>query len=603
MVPEIFNATGSEQTWTVPTGVTQVTIECWGAQGGSKNGSGGSGGYVEGQFSVTGGDTLYVYVGEQPGGESGGWPNGGEGGINDSEFDDSAMGGGGESSVRTASGHDTALIAAGGGGGATSDADGNNDGGAGGAATIAGGDGDGGNGGEGHGASGSTPGAGGTGSGGSGEDGQSGDTPANGGTGGDGGNAGADFSGGGGGGGWAGGGGGAGSTASSTYNGGGGGGSGYADGSGTVLSESGGTNTGDGQVVISYPEPPATPNNVSFTVEGDDQLPVTWDEDTSGGTPDSYAVQVSEDGGSWTQLVNTSSTSYTYSAPTAVNQFEFRVRAINVSGTTDWVHTATKSTDPTGLSSTSHDGTSVTLDWTETDDQTSYSVQRAQSSGGPYTEVATPSAPPYTDTGLENGERYYYVVQAVYAGTDSQLSNEAAQTTDLPAPALDSLDSSVEDEITVSWTLADDSTDGSVEIYRSVDGLLGPLVHTETDLATTTYVDTGLADGQEYHYTVRRVTDHASSDFSQASAVTVLPAPTDLAVGTVTADTADLTWTDNHDRGDTEVQYKSTSDGTWTTFATLSIGTEAVTLTALRNGEAYDVRVRAATYHTTTEDV
>jgi len=602
MVTETFSAAGSEQTWTVPSGVTQVTIECWGAQGGSKTGTGGSGGYAEGQFSVTGGDTLYVYVGEQPGGRSGGWPNGGQGGRDDSEFDVSAMGGGGESSVRTASAHDTALIAAGGGGGATSDGDGNNDGGAGGAATISGADGDGGNGGEGHGASGSTPGAGGTGSGSSGEDGQSGDTPANGGNGGAGGNAGSDFSGGGGGGGWAGGGGGAGSTAASAYNGGGGGGSGYIAGSGSLLSESGGANTGDGQVVISYPDPPATPNNVSFTVEGDNQLSVTWDEDTTGGQPDSYDVQVSEDSGSWTQLTNTSSTSYTYSAPTSVNQFRFRVRAINVSGTTDWVYTATKATDPTNLSPISHNGSSVTLSWDETDGQTSYSVQRSESSGGPYTEVATPAAPPYTDSGLGNGERYYYVVQAVYTGTDSQLSNEAAQTTDLPAPTLDSLDDSVEDEITVSWTVNDDSADGSVEIYRSTDGSLGSLVHTETALATTTYTDTGLADGEQYHYTVRRVTDHTSSDSPQASAVTVLPAPTDLTVGTVTADTAALSWTANHDNGQTEVQLKPTSDVSWTTFSTVARTAESETLTGLRNGEAYDARVVATTEHTTTED-
>ncbi|MBK9398510.1 MAG: hypothetical protein IPN55_15220 [Saprospiraceae bacterium] len=32
-----FNYTGSMQTWTVPAGVTQVTLETWGAQGGPGN--------------------------------------------------------------------------------------------------------------------------------------------------------------------------------------------------------------------------------------------------------------------------------------------------------------------------------------------------------------------------------------------------------------------------------------------------------------------------------------------------------------------------------------------------------------------------------------
>ena len=44
-----FDATGNDQSWYVPPGVTQITVTSWGAGGGANNGSGdgGGGGYAE----------------------------------------------------------------------------------------------------------------------------------------------------------------------------------------------------------------------------------------------------------------------------------------------------------------------------------------------------------------------------------------------------------------------------------------------------------------------------------------------------------------------------------------------------------------------------
>jgi len=604
---ETFNYTGNKQTYTVPSGYEKVRVLLKGAEGNDAFANGGDGGVVEGVLSVSPGETLNVYVGEQGGQPSGGWPDGGNGNsISTATYNFDSGGGGGSTDIRqggdttsdrvavaggggggpgAASRYGTSEVGDGGAGGADNGEDSpgtNNLNGAGGGTQSSGGSGD---------NSGTSSGA----TDGSSPDGGDGDSDTAG--------AGDTAAGGGGGGGYYGGGGGGVYTVEDDDQAtGGGGGSNYDDGLFSVQTNQQGGSTGNGQVEITPVEAPAAPDNTSFTVVGDDELSVGWDADTSAGTIDSYDVQVSEDGGAYTQLTNTALASYTYTAPTSVNEFRFRVRAINTAGTSDWSYTTTKSTDPTGLTVTSHGTGSVSLSWTGTDDQSNYSVRQAEASGGPYTEVATPASTSTTVSGLENGEQYYFVVQSVYSGTNSQLSNEVVQTTDLPAPDV-SLGASVEDEITVSWTLNDNSTDGSVEICRSTDGTLGSLIHTETNLATTTYVDTGLADGEQYHYTVRRVTDHASNDSSQASAVTVLPAPTGLAVGTVTADTAALSWTANHDNGQTEVQFKPTSDGSWTTFSTLANTAGSETLTGLRNGEAYDARIVATTEHTTTEDI
>ena len=63
---QTFSYTGSEQTWTVPSGVSSITVDVKGAQGGnqtSPSASGGNGGRAQATISVTAGATIYVYVG------------------------------------------------------------------------------------------------------------------------------------------------------------------------------------------------------------------------------------------------------------------------------------------------------------------------------------------------------------------------------------------------------------------------------------------------------------------------------------------------------------------------------------------------------------
>ena len=133
---QTFNYTGSQQTFTVPSGVSTITIKAWGGQGGSggyySSGSycstGGKGGYATGDLSVTAGNTVYVYVGGQGEGfatcntymqsqpqKFGGW-NGGGNGYGGTY---PGTGGGGASDIRYGgtSISDRKIIAGGGGGG------------------------------------------------------------------------------------------------------------------------------------------------------------------------------------------------------------------------------------------------------------------------------------------------------------------------------------------------------------------------------------------------------------------------------------------------------------------------------------------------------
>lgn len=66
---------------------------------------------------------------------------------------------------------------------------------------------------------------------------------------------------------------------------------------------------------------------------------------------------------------------------------------------------------PNGLTAAPGNG-QVVLSWNPSNGATHYNVKRSLSVDGPYTVVAGPSIPAYTDNGLTNGTTYYYVVSA-----------------------------------------------------------------------------------------------------------------------------------------------------------------------------------------------
>lgn len=110
---DTFAYTGAMQTYVVPAGVTSVTIETWGAQGGSNWVSNTNlGGYVAADVAVTPGSTLYIFVGGQATTTAGGFNGGGSG-------EGAGKGGGGGTDVRIGGvTYNDRVVVAGGGGGA-----------------------------------------------------------------------------------------------------------------------------------------------------------------------------------------------------------------------------------------------------------------------------------------------------------------------------------------------------------------------------------------------------------------------------------------------------------------------------------------------------
>jgi len=130
-IPQMFNYSGSYQTYTVTT-TGRYKLEVWGAKGGDMPegySNGANGGYSYGETMLTQGQSLYVYIGQKPVGiltlgatNAGGW-NGGGAGYNYDQWN-RRSGGGGATDIRTVVGNwndptglNSRVIVAGGGGG------------------------------------------------------------------------------------------------------------------------------------------------------------------------------------------------------------------------------------------------------------------------------------------------------------------------------------------------------------------------------------------------------------------------------------------------------------------------------------------------------
>jgi len=177
---------------------------------------------------------------------------------------------------------------------------------------------------------------------------------------------------------------------------------------------------------------PAAPAGVQASA-GNAQVSLAW---LAGATAAGYYVMRSTtSGGPYTQIANTASTSYTDSGAANGTKYFYVVSAFNSAGVSansaevsaTPAAPATPPSPPTGLQATAGNA-QVSLSWTASAGATSYHVKRSTTSGGPYAQVAAPTAASFTDTSLTNGTTYYYVVSALNSLGESANSAPASAT-------------------------------------------------------------------------------------------------------------------------------------------------------------------------------
>ncbi len=242
---------------------------------------------------------------------------------------------------------------------------------------------------------------------------------------------------------------------------------------------------------------------------------------------------------------------------------------------------------PTGLAATAGNA-QIALSWASDSGATGYYVKRSTTTGGPYTQIATQSFASFTDTGLTNGTKYFYVVAAYNSAGSSANSAEASATPALPPPSAPAGLSAAAGnaQITLAWNTSAGAT--SYHVKRSTNSGAEIQISAPT---TNSYTDTGLTNGTKYFYVVSAVNAGGeSANSSEVSATPTAPAappptPTGLQATAGNAQVA-LTW--NASTGATSYHLKrsTTSGGPFNSTLASPTGT-SYTDAAVTNGTAY----------------
>ncbi len=191
---------------------------------------------------------------------------------------------------------------------------------------------------------------------------------------------------------------------------------------------------------------PAAPTGLAAT-PGNKQVALHWNAST--GATSYNVLRSTSSTGAYLSVGTASGASYTDATAQNFVTYYYVVTAVNAGGSS--ANSSQISAQPAGppaaplVTANATGPASVNLLWSDIWGATSYTVQRATASGGPYNtaveydgsfaqQAATLGSCSFTDTNLVAGTTYYYVVSAVNA--NGQTSSAQVSVATLPSPWL-----------------------------------------------------------------------------------------------------------------------------------------------------------------------
>jgi hypothetical protein len=242
------------------------------------------------------------------------------------------------------------------------------------------------------------------------------------------------------------------------------------------------------------------------------------------------------------------------------------------------------------------DDTSVTLNWSDLENETGYRLEARVGESGIWEEIATPAAnaTSYQHTGLAAGTTVYYRLRGFNTGGSSPFSAEVSAITTTLAPAAPVLAATVLSHTAVDLTWNDVDEESGYSVERRTDP--GDWVEIATVRANmTSFTDTNLAPATTYFYRIRALSAAGNSPPSaEVSATTTTPSPAaPVLAATVLSHTAvDLTWNDVDEESGYSVE-RRTDPGDWVEIATVRANMTSFTDTNLAPATTYFYRIRA----------
>jgi cellulose 1,4-beta-cellobiosidase len=255
---------------------------------------------------------------------------------------------------------------------------------------------------------------------------------------------------------------------------------------------------------------------------------------------------------------------------------------------------------PSGLTAAGGNAT-VSLNWSAVTDATSYTVKRATTSGGPYSAVSSGvTSTSYSDTSVQNGVSYFYVVSASNSGGESADSNEASALPKAPVtpPAPTGVTATVGQAkvsgtapVTVRWNASTGAT--SYTVKRATSSA-GPFSTVSSGNTTLIFTDNVTANGATYYYVISALNAGAASPNSAAASVTAqTAAPKNLTATAISSSQLTLAWLDqSSDEQGFKLEY-SVNNYNWYQFGTLAAGRTSASVTGTSSRSTYYFRIRA----------
>ena len=265
-------------------------------------------------------------------------------------------------------------------------------------------------------------------------------------------------------------------------------------------------------------------------------------------------------------------TSFTHTGLVPETTYQYRIRAKNAGGNSEWSSIIQKTTlpplpDTPANISTSAGSTSIIVTWDAITLATGYDIEVDGQI------VNAGASTQYVHNGLTPGSIHYYRVRARNEAGKSPWSQLVSVST-IPNPPLvpgNISTTSTDTSITISW----DGVEGAQSYILEADGVK---IYGLTD---TAYVHSGLAPGTAHYYRVKAVNAGGESDWSimyEAATQEILSGAPVIIIGEITENSIEISW--NEIEG--AIGYELETDGVVTVMenqtSSVHTGLEAGTL-------------------------
>jgi fibronectin type 3 domain-containing protein len=265
-------------------------------------------------------------------------------------------------------------------------------------------------------------------------------------------------------------------------------------------------------VVVAPAIPPLAPSNLTAT-SGDSKVTLNW---AAAGGATGYVVKRSfSPGGPYTIIATNTTTSYMDLDVFNGDTIYYVVSAFNINGESADSNEAigTPKAAPANVTAVGGVG-QVQISWDALAGAATYTVSRSTISGGPYTPVGSGiTGTTYTDTTVEGGRTYYYVVVAqMTGGGDSGQSAEASALTAPTAIPTLTVSPWAVTALQLTWTVDNQIITGYV-IEQSADNVnFAPVA--EVPATPRNYAVGNLLPGTTYYFRIQSTNSSGASGFS-----------------------------------------------------------------------------------------